>query len=234
MEIPLRTAFITLLLVPFVLAPAFAQGGGGSIQEAPGGSASSSGSKNPLIGVWRIDRVRSSETAARVLQGEEVEFLPRSVVSSGAVTDVNYELLQGRVIVDYVARGRKQMIILVDEDTIRMDLPMDEFLVYQKCTDRNRLLGRWTVDTQASHTAAIVPFEQIEVLEFRPGEMGIRLRGGNVPPAIPVIYQVECDVVSVTNPMMNETQRYRILGPDRAEGIMEDQPTWTLFFQRVP
>lgn len=191
-------------------------------------------SGNPLIGRWQIDKQQSTDVAAVMLQGEEVEFLPSMVISDGTATNVTYQVLPKRVIVDYIEHGRKQVIQILAEDVLRMDLPLDEFLVYQKCTDRNRLLGRWTVDTHASHTAAIVPFEQIEILEFRDGEMRVRLRGGQEPPPVPVTYQVECDVVSVTNPAMSETQRYRMLSTDRAQGLIPEQPSWTLFFQRAP
>jgi hypothetical protein len=114
-----------------------------------------------------------------------------------------------------------------------MDLPMNEFVVYRRCSEDNHLIGRWKVDTQASHTAAIVPFEPVALLEFRPGDMRIELKNGQVPAPVGVRYEVSCGVVTVTNLQLGEANRYRILAPDRAEGINAERPSWKLFLQRV-
>lgn len=79
----------------------------------------------------------------------------------------------------------------------------------------------------------IVPFERVEVLEFTAGEMRVKLQQGGAPPPVSVTYRVACDLVTVTNPKKGESHRYRILGPDRIEGLDDVQPEWTLFLDRV-
>ena len=190
---------------------------------------------NPLIGRWRLDAEASSlaSTGVEMAGAEEIEFREHSVLSAGSLQKVEYEVESGQVLVSYPALGRGQVIRILDQDAIRMDLPMDEFIVYRRCGDDNGLLGRWRVDTQASHSAAIVPFEPVEAMEFANDEMRVELRSGDDPPPVPVDYRVECDVVTVTNPKVGESQHYRVLGPDRIEGINDQRPAWKLYLLRV-
>jgi hypothetical protein len=190
---------------------------------------------NPLIGQWRLDEQRSSPAASgvKLAGGNEVEFREDSAIGSGGVQKVVYEVESDRVIVNYPDQGRGQVIRVLDPDSIRMDLPMDEYVVYRRCSEENQLLGRWKIDTQASHTTAIVPFEPVELMEFRNGDMRIQLKNGENPNPVPVTYRVDCDVVTVTNPQVGESNRYRLIASDRAEGINEKRPSWKLYLQRV-
>jgi hypothetical protein len=195
----------------------------------------STATANPLMGHWQLDLEASSSaaSAAGISGGREIEFTANAVIAGGAVQKVEYELESDRVLVTYPAQGRGQVVRVLEPDVIRMDLPMDEFLVYRRCTQDNRLLGRWKVDTHASHTAAIVPFETVEVLEFRPGEMRMELTTGPDLGSVEVAYEVSCDLVAVKNVQLGEAHRYRILAADRAEGINELRPEWKLYFDRV-
>ena len=87
---------------------------------------------NPLLGKWEIDKEASSRGMglAAMFGGGEVEFLSDKVMMGSTGASATYEVGDDYVLV--TTNGQATKYVIVSSDRIRLDLPMENKIVYQR------------------------------------------------------------------------------------------------------
>ena len=99
--------------------------------------------------------------------------------------------------VHYLDQDRDTVVRVLDDDTIRMELSTDQFLIYRRCSDTNRLIGRWKLDRDRSDS--VPDLAPISIFEFTKDEWRLEAKDQSAPRPASVTYEVDCDVVHLAN-----------------------------------